>query len=191
MRSALERKRHMCANWQNANSAAYVAKRCSQVVQQPSGTYTPQQHSLRVAPLFLEPLLAYLLYYMVLGCLSLYHRRDRRKLETLNSKMRKMVAELKVGEAWYLWLVVCPCRIRLCGCSAFACRQGGTAAHRIQLTMKKRSSFLRSMIRTLCRQHLGSSSYPGWGQGVQGRWIPKDGYVQLEDLVTPLDAFDQ
>ncbi|CAL8460568.1 g97 [Coccomyxa elongata] len=65
------------------------------VVQQPAGTYTPQQHSLRVAPLFLEPLLAYMLYYVMLSCLSLYHRRDRRKLETLNSKMRKMVAELK------------------------------------------------------------------------------------------------
>ncbi len=36
----------------------------------------------------------------MLGCLSLYHRRDRRKLETLNSKMRKMVAELKVSGVW-------------------------------------------------------------------------------------------
>lgn len=68
-----------------------------QVVRQPAGTYTPQQHSMRVAPLFLEPLLAYLLYYVVLGCMSLYHRRDRRKLDSLNRKLRKMVAELKVS----------------------------------------------------------------------------------------------
>ncbi len=50
-----------------------------------------------MAPLFLEPLLAYLLYYIVLGCLSLYHRRDRLKLDSLNKKLRKMVTELKVG----------------------------------------------------------------------------------------------
>lgn len=49
-----------------------------------------------MAPLFLEPVLAYLLYYVVLGCLDLFHRRDKRKLDNLNNKMRKMVAELKV-----------------------------------------------------------------------------------------------
>lgn len=66
------------------------------VVQQPPGTYTPQQHSLRVAPLFLEPLLAYVLYFVVLGALRLFDMRDRRRLDSLNRRLRKMVSELKV-----------------------------------------------------------------------------------------------
>ena len=67
-----------------------------QVVQQPTGTYTPQGHSLRVAPLFAEPVLAYLLYYIVLGAMHLWDNRDKRRVEVLNKKLRKMVAELKV-----------------------------------------------------------------------------------------------
>ena len=67
-----------------------------QVVQQPTGTYTPQEHSLRVAPLFAEPILAYLLYYVVLGAMHLWDNRDKRRVEVLNKKLRKMVAELKV-----------------------------------------------------------------------------------------------
>ena len=67
-----------------------------QVVQQPTGTYTPQGHSLRVAPLFAEPVLAYLLYYIVLGAMHLWDNRDKRRVEVLNRKLRKMVSELKV-----------------------------------------------------------------------------------------------
>ena len=67
-----------------------------QVVQQPTGTYTPQGHSLRVAPLFAEPILAYLLYYIVLGAMHLWDNRDKRRVEVLNKKLRKMVSELKV-----------------------------------------------------------------------------------------------
>ena len=67
-----------------------------QVVQQPTGTYTPREHSLRVAPLFAEPILAYLLYYIVLGAMHLWDNRDKRRVEVLNKKLRKMVAELKV-----------------------------------------------------------------------------------------------
>ncbi|CAK0742861.1 hypothetical protein CVIRNUC_001426 [Coccomyxa viridis] len=65
------------------------------VVQQPTGTYTPQGHSMRVAPLFAEPVLAYLLYYIVLGAMHLWDNRDKRRVEVLNKKLRKMVAELK------------------------------------------------------------------------------------------------
>jgi hypothetical protein len=68
----------------------------TQVVQQPAGTYTPQQHSARVAPLFLEPVLAYAVYWAVLGALRLFDRRDRRRLDSLNRKLRNMVSELKV-----------------------------------------------------------------------------------------------
>ena len=67
-----------------------------QVVRQPAGTYTPQQHSLRVAPLFLEPLLAYVLYFVVLGAMHIFDRRDRRRLNGLNRRLRKMILELKV-----------------------------------------------------------------------------------------------
>lgn len=78
----------------------YFPARCPvlphQVVQQPAGTYTAQQHSARVAPLFLEPVLAYAVYWAVLGALQLFDRRDRRRLDSLNRKLRKMVSELKV-----------------------------------------------------------------------------------------------
>ena len=66
------------------------------MVRQPAGTYTPQQHSLRVAPLFAEPILAFLLYYIVLGAMHLWDKRDKRRVEVLSKKLRKMVAELKV-----------------------------------------------------------------------------------------------
>lgn len=65
-------------------------------MQQPAGTYTAQQHSARVAPLFLEPVLAYAVYWAVLGGMRLFDGRDRARLESLNRKLRKMVAELKV-----------------------------------------------------------------------------------------------
>lgn len=73
-----------------------------QVIQQPAGTYTPQEHSLRVAPLFAEPILAFLLYYIILGAMHLWDKRDKRRVELLSKKLRKMVAELKVRSVHYI-----------------------------------------------------------------------------------------
>ena len=71
-----------------------------QVIQQPAGTYTPQEHSLRVAPLFAEPFLADLLYYVILGAMHLWDKRDRRRVDMLSKELRKMVAELKQAHHW-------------------------------------------------------------------------------------------
>ena len=88
-----------------------------QVIQQPAGTYTPQQHSLRVAPLFAEPILAFLLYYVILGAMHLWDKRDKRRVDVLSKKLRKMVSELKVSYTFLLsWISsvvpiqVLPCR---------------------------------------------------------------------------------
>ncbi len=88
-----------------------------QVIQQPAGTYTPQQHSLRVAPLFAEPILAFLLYYVILGAMHLWDKRDKRRVDILSKKLRKMVSELKVRHVFSLCerfsmvlIQVLPCR---------------------------------------------------------------------------------
>lgn len=78
-----------------------------QVIQQPVGTYTPQQHSLRVAPLFAEPILAFLLYYVILGAMHLWDKRDKRRVDSLSKRLRKMVAELKVRRAFFLEHELC------------------------------------------------------------------------------------
>ena len=49
-----------------------------------------------MAPLFAEPIIAFLLYYVILGAMHLWDNRDKRRVEVLNKKLRKMVAELKV-----------------------------------------------------------------------------------------------
>ena len=67
-----------------------------QVIRQPAGTYTPQEHSVRVAPLFAEPIVAFLLYYVILGAMHLWDKRDKRRVDNLSKKLRKMVSELKV-----------------------------------------------------------------------------------------------
>ena len=72
------------------------------MIQQPAGTYTPQQHSLRVAPLFAEPILAFLLYYVILGAMHLWDKRDKRRVDVLSKKLRKMVSELKVSYVFSL-----------------------------------------------------------------------------------------
>ena len=78
-----------------------------QVIQQPAGTYTPQEHSVRVAPLFAEPILAFLLYYGILGAMHLWDKRDKRRVDILSKKLRKMVAELKVRPAFLLEHSLC------------------------------------------------------------------------------------
>ena len=66
-----------------------------QVVRQPPGTYTARGHSARVAPLFLEPLVAWLAHALAGTVLRAAARRDAARLGRLQSNLRKMVAELK------------------------------------------------------------------------------------------------
>ena len=66
-----------------------------QVVRQPPGTYTAREHSARVAPLFLEPLLAWAAHALAGTALHMAARRDAARLGRLQSNLRKMVAELK------------------------------------------------------------------------------------------------
>ena len=72
---------------------------------------------MRVAPLFAEPILAFLLYYVILGAMHLWDKRDKRRVDVLSKKLRKMVSELKVSYVFSLskmssivLVQVLPCR---------------------------------------------------------------------------------
>lgn len=67
-----------------------------QVLRQPQGTYTPQQHALRVSPILVEPASAFGLHYCVFGLLRLRNRRLDRRLKSLNKKMKQLIHDLKV-----------------------------------------------------------------------------------------------
>ena len=88
-----------------------------QVIQQPAGTYTPQEHLLRVGPLFAEPILAFLLYYVILGAMHLWDKRDKGRVETLSKKLRKMVSDLKVRRASILHQLRSTLSARALGCN--------------------------------------------------------------------------
>lgn len=68
-----------------------------QVRQQPMGTYTSQEHFVRMLPVFLVPASAYALYMALSWVLRWVEIRDRARLTGLQAKLKKMVNELKVS----------------------------------------------------------------------------------------------
>ena len=66
------------------------------MLRQPQGTYTAQQHALRVSPIIIEPVFAFGLHYCVFGLLRLRDRRLDRRLKGLNKKMKQLIHDLKV-----------------------------------------------------------------------------------------------
>lgn len=73
-----------------------LAKFCTQVQQQPDGTFTTREHSLLVLPMFLEPALAYLLYEVCHHFVEWRDSGDINRLKMLEGKLRKMITTLKV-----------------------------------------------------------------------------------------------
>ncbi len=68
-----------------------------QVRQQPAGTYTSQEHFVRVLPIFLVPSTEWGLYLALRWVLRWVEARDRAKITSLQAKLKKMVNELKVS----------------------------------------------------------------------------------------------
>ena len=68
----------------------------SQVLRQPEGTYTPQEHALRVSPILIEPLSAYSLHCIIQWLLKIRDKRLTRRLKSLDTKMKRMIHDLKV-----------------------------------------------------------------------------------------------
>ncbi|DBA73731.1 TPA: hypothetical protein ACH3X2_009707 [Trebouxia sp. C0005] len=65
------------------------------VLRQPEGTYTPQEHALRVSPILIEPLSAYSLHCIIQGLLKIRDKRLTRRLVSLETKMKRMIHDLK------------------------------------------------------------------------------------------------
>ncbi|KAK9842949.1 hypothetical protein WJX74_004808 [Apatococcus lobatus] len=65
------------------------------VRQQPVGTYTSQEHFVRMLPVFLVPASAYGLYVALSWVLRWVEIRDRARLTGLQAKLKKMLNELK------------------------------------------------------------------------------------------------
>lgn len=73
----------------------FIALFAAWVLRQPEGTYTAQQHAARVSPLLLEPLTAYVLHCSLQWLLKVRDKRLGRRLTTLQTKMKRMVHDLK------------------------------------------------------------------------------------------------
>lgn len=69
------------------------------VARAPPATYTYRQHLTRVAPALYAPPAAWLLYRLLSAILQALDSYSARKVALLDSKLRKMVAELKVWGA--------------------------------------------------------------------------------------------
>lgn len=67
-----------------------------QVLRQPHGKFTAGEHSVRVLPVLVAPLAAYLLHSVLRWGVGVLGRRDAARMKMLEAKLRKMVAELKV-----------------------------------------------------------------------------------------------
>ena len=70
----------------------------AQVLRQPEGTYTAQEHALRVSPILIEPIGAYSLHCLLQWLLKIRDKRLARHLKSLQTKMKKMVHDLKVSQ---------------------------------------------------------------------------------------------
>lgn len=68
----------------------------TQVLRQPEGTYTAQEHALRVSPILVEPVGAYSLHCIIQWLLKMRDKRLARRLKSLETKMKRMVHDLKV-----------------------------------------------------------------------------------------------
>lgn len=92
---------HTCPSWVHAPARPRPTLRarhtCAQVLRQPPGRFTAAQHSARVAPVLLTPLVAFLLHAALRWLAGALGRRDARRLRQLEARLRKMVGELKVG----------------------------------------------------------------------------------------------
>lgn len=69
----------------------------TQVLRQPEGTYTAQEHALRVSPIVIEPIGAYSIHCVLQWLLKLREGRVAGRLKSLETKMKRMVHDLKVG----------------------------------------------------------------------------------------------
>jgi hypothetical protein len=65
------------------------------VMQQPMGKYSSIGHAKRVAPAFIAPIMAYVVYRVTDRLRSLFDRRADAQITRLKEKLTKMVAELK------------------------------------------------------------------------------------------------
>jgi hypothetical protein len=74
-----------------------VSLTCIQVLRQPPSTFTPQGHAIRVAPVLLEPIIAFAAHYATNWLLKWRDKTASRKLKASQAKLRKMITELKVN----------------------------------------------------------------------------------------------
>lgn len=65
------------------------------VLRQPEGTYTAQEHALRVSPIVIEPIGAYSIHCVLQWLLKLREGRVAGRLKSLETKMKRMVHDLK------------------------------------------------------------------------------------------------
>lgn len=80
------------------------------VLRAPPGRYTWRQHSARVSLVFIAPLVALVAYRIAVWLVALADRRGAARRKALQSKLRTMVTELKVGScSASLAMCVCVC----------------------------------------------------------------------------------
>ncbi|KAL3140137.1 hypothetical protein ABBQ38_004414 [Trebouxia sp. C0009 RCD-2024] len=65
------------------------------VLRQPEGTYTAQEHALRVSPIVIEPIGAYCIHCVLQWLLKIRDKRLAGRLKSLETKMKRMVHDLK------------------------------------------------------------------------------------------------
>ena len=114
-----------------------------------------------MAPLFAEPILAFLLYYVILGAMHLWDTRDKRRVDLLSKKLRKMVAELKVSCALarrHRLSAQGHDRIDLWQLLVQEAKVDAKRTCRTQRGTRRRQSCWRGLTPTMCRPHRGSSS---------------------------------
>lgn len=70
-----------------------------QVLRQPEGTYTAQEHALRVSPIVVEPIGAYCIHCFLQWLLKIRDKRLAGRLKSLETKMKRMVHDLKVCQS--------------------------------------------------------------------------------------------
>lgn len=85
---------HFIAVWSTALFIIIVLF-AAWVLRQPEGTYTPQEHALRVSPVLIEPLSAYSLHCIIQWLLKIRDKRLIRRLKSLETKMKRMIHDLK------------------------------------------------------------------------------------------------
>lgn len=73
----------------------FIAIFAAWVHRQPEGTYTAQEHAVRVSPILIEPICAYSLHCTIQWLLRIRDKRLGHRLNTLQTKMKRLVHDLK------------------------------------------------------------------------------------------------